>query len=45
MNFRQFIAYKVRCLIHGKQQEDWYRRQLEANDFDRECADDARRSR
>ena len=42
MNARQFIAYKIRCWFHGKAREDWYRRQIEADTFDRECVQKGR---
>lgn len=32
----------ARTWMHGAEHEDWYRRQIEANDFDRECAEKGR---
>jgi hypothetical protein len=36
------LAYRFRCWMHGTTAEDWYQRQIEANDFDRDCATRAR---
>lgn len=42
MTFFTWLAYRFRCWMHGTQNEDWYQRQLEANDYDRECAEKGR---
>lgn len=38
MSLRERIADRFRRWMHGDTHEDWYRRQLEADDFDRQCA-------
>jgi hypothetical protein len=42
VTFFKWLAHRFRCWMHGANQEDWYRRQIEANAFDRECAERAR---
>jgi hypothetical protein len=53
VNVRQFIAHKVRSAtdglagrfrrwMHGDAHEDYVRRHLEADRFDRDCAREAR---
>jgi hypothetical protein len=44
VNLLHRLAYRLRCWMHGRTNEDWYRRQIEANDFDRECAEKGRTS-
>lgn len=39
MTFFEWIAYRFRCWMHGADAEDHYRRQIEADQFDRECAE------